>query len=49
MRQGALEGSGTDVADTAVAQAEARTSHAAAVEALHAQDAMWNALLRLRG
>lgn len=48
IRQGALEGSNVDLADTTVGQIEARTSYAAAVQALHVQDEMWESLLRLR-
>jgi flagellar basal-body rod protein FlgG len=48
IRQGALEASNVDLADTTVGQIEARTSYAAAVKALHVQDEMWQSLMELR-
>ena len=48
MRQGALESSNTDLADTTVGQITTRTSYAAAVAALHVQDEMWASLMELR-
>jgi flagellar basal-body rod protein FlgG len=48
IRQGALEASNVDLADNAVSQIETRTSYAAAVEALHVQDEMWQSLLEIR-
>jgi flagellar basal-body rod protein FlgG len=48
LRQGALESSNVDFADTAVGMIEARSSYAAAIGALHVQDEMWSALLELR-
>jgi flagellar basal-body rod protein FlgG len=48
IRQGALESSNVDLADNAVGQIETRTSYAAAVQALHVQDEMWQSLLELR-
>jgi flagellar basal-body rod protein FlgG len=48
IRQGALESSGVDLADTAVEMIETRTSYAAAVRALHVQDEMWASLMELR-
>jgi flagellar basal-body rod protein FlgG len=48
IRQGALEASNVDLADTTVGQIETRTSYAAAVKALHVQDEMWAALLEMR-
>ena len=41
IRQGALESSNVDLADTAVGTIVTRTSYAAAVQALHVQDEMW--------
>jgi flagellar basal-body rod protein FlgG len=48
IRQGALESSNVDLADTTVGQIETRTSYAAAVKALHVQDEMWASLMELR-
>ncbi|MEA2421840.1 MAG: flagellar basal-body rod protein FlgG [Thermoleophilaceae bacterium] len=48
IRQGTLESSNVDLADTAVGQIETRTSYAAAVKALHVQDEMWASLMELR-
>ncbi len=48
IRQGALESSDVDLADTAVGTIEARTSFAAAAHALHVQDEMLGALLDIR-
>lgn len=48
IRQGSLEASNVDLADTSVGQIEARTSYTAAVQALHVQDEMWQSLLELR-
>jgi flagellar basal-body rod protein FlgG len=48
VRQGALEDSNVDLADTTVAQIRTRTSYAAAVKALHVQDEMWTSLMELR-
>ena len=48
VRQGALESSNVDLADTAVGTIEARTSFEAAAHVLHVQDAMLGALLDLR-
>ena len=48
IRQGALEGSNVDLADTTVGQIETRTSYAAALKALHVQDEMWASLMELR-
>jgi flagellar hook protein FlgE len=48
IRQGALEDSNVDLADTTVGQIETRTSYSAAVEALHVQDEMWQSLMELR-
>jgi flagellar basal-body rod protein FlgG len=48
IQQGALEDSNVDLADTSVGQIETRTSYAAAVEALHVQDEMWQSLMELR-
>ena len=48
IRQGALEASTVDLADTGVGQIETRTSYAAAVAALHVQDEMWASLMELR-
>jgi flagellar basal-body rod protein FlgG len=48
LRQGALEESNVDLADTTVAQITTRTSYAAAVEALQVQDEMWASLMELR-
>jgi flagellar basal-body rod protein FlgG len=49
IRQGALESSNVDLADTAVGTIETSISYEAAVKALHVQDEMWSALLELRG
>ena len=49
IRQGALEASDVDLADTFVGTIEARASYKAAIEALHVQDEMWASLLELRG
>jgi flagellar basal-body rod protein FlgG len=48
VRQGALEASDVDLADTFVGAIEARSSYKAAVEALHVQDEMWASLMELR-
>jgi flagellar basal-body rod protein FlgG len=48
IRQGALEASNVDLADTTVGQIEVRTSYAAAVKALQVQDEMWASLMELR-
>ncbi|MEA2438895.1 MAG: flagellar basal-body rod protein FlgG [Thermoleophilaceae bacterium] len=48
IRQGALEASDVDLAETVVGTIEARTSYKAAIEALHVQDEMWASLLELR-
>src|SRR3954454_5250076 len=48
IRQGSLESSNVDLADTTVGQIEARTSYTAAVQALHVQDEMWQSLMELR-
>jgi flagellar basal-body rod protein FlgG len=48
IRQGALEASDVDLAETFVGSIEARTSYKAAIEALHVQDEMWASLLELR-
>jgi flagellar basal body rod protein FlgG len=48
IRQGSLEGSNVDLAETTVGQIETRTSYAAAVAALHVQDEMWASLMELR-
>jgi flagellar basal-body rod protein FlgG len=48
IRQGALESSNVDLADTAVGTIKTRTSYAAAIRALHVQDEMWASLLQLR-
>jgi flagellar basal-body rod protein FlgG len=48
IRQGALEASDVDLADTFVGTVEARTSYKAAVAALHVQDEMWASLMELR-
>jgi flagellar basal-body rod protein FlgG len=48
IRQGALESSNVDLADTTVGQIETRTSYAAAIKALHVQDEMWASLMELR-
>jgi flagellar basal-body rod protein FlgG len=48
VRQGSLEASNVDLADTSVGQIQARTSYAAAVKALHVQDEMWASLMELR-
>jgi flagellar basal-body rod protein FlgG len=48
IRQGSLESSDVDLADTAVGTLEARTSFAAAAQALHVQDEMLGALLDIR-
>jgi flagellar basal-body rod protein FlgG len=48
IRQGALESSTVDLADTAVEAIETRTSYAAAIRALHVQDEMWASLMELR-
>jgi flagellar hook protein FlgE len=48
IRQGALESSNVDLADTEVGTIVTRTSYAAAVKALHVQDEMWSALLEMR-
>jgi flagellar basal-body rod protein FlgG len=48
IRQGALEQSNVDLADTTVGEIETRTSYAAAVKALHVQDEMWASLMELR-
>jgi flagellar basal-body rod protein FlgG len=49
VRQGALESSNVDLADTSLGTLEARTSYAAAVRVLHVQDEMLGALIDLRG
>jgi flagellar basal-body rod protein FlgG len=48
LRQGTLEDSNVDLAETTVGQITTRTSYAAAVEALHVQDEMWASLMELR-
>jgi flagellar basal-body rod protein FlgG len=48
IRQGALESSNVDLADTTVGEITTRTSYAAAVKALHVQDEMWASLMELR-
>jgi flagellar basal body rod protein FlgG len=48
VRQGALESSNVDLADTAVGTIEARTSFEAAALVLHVQDEMLGALFELR-
>jgi flagellar basal-body rod protein FlgG len=48
IRQGALEASDVDLAETFVGTIEARTSYRAAIEALHVQDEMWASLMELR-
>jgi flagellar basal-body rod protein FlgG len=48
IRQGAVEGSDVDLADTTVGTIEARTSFEAAAQVLHVQDEMLGALLDLR-
>jgi flagellar basal-body rod protein FlgG len=48
IRQGALESSNVDLADTAVGTIETRTSYSAAIRALDVQDEMWASLLELR-
>jgi flagellar hook protein FlgE len=48
IRQGSLEASNVDLADTTVGQIEVRTSYAAAVKALQVQDEMWASLMELR-
>ena len=48
LRQGTLEDSNVDLAETTVGQITTRTSYAAAVEALHVQDEMWASLMQLR-
>ena len=48
IRQGALESSDVDLADTTVGQITTRTSYAAAVKALQVQDEMWASLMELR-
>jgi flagellar basal-body rod protein FlgG len=48
VRQGALESSNVDLADTTAGQIETRTSYAAAIKALHVQDEMWASLMELR-
>jgi flagellar basal-body rod protein FlgG len=48
IQQGSLESSNVDLADTTVGQIETRTSYAAAVQALHVQDEMWQSLMELR-
>ena len=48
VRQGTLESSNADFADTTVGQITTRTSYAAAVAALHVQDEMWASLMELR-
>jgi flagellar basal-body rod protein FlgG len=48
VRQGALESSNVDLADTAVGIVETRDSFAAAARALHVQDEMLGALLAIR-
>ena len=48
IRQGALESSNVDIADTTVGEIETSTSYAAALQALHVQDDMWASLLDLR-
>jgi flagellar basal-body rod protein FlgG len=48
VRQGALETSDVDLAETFVGTIEARTSYRAAIEALHVQDEMWASLMELR-
>ena len=48
IRQGALESSNVDLADTTVGQIQTRTSYAAAIKALHVQDEMWASLMELR-
>jgi flagellar basal-body rod protein FlgG len=48
IRQGTLESSNADLADTAVGQIETRTSYSAAIKALHVQDEMWASLMELR-
>jgi flagellar basal-body rod protein FlgG len=48
IRQGALEASDVDLAETFVGSIEARTSYRAAIEALHVQDEMWASLMELR-
>jgi flagellar basal-body rod protein FlgG len=49
VRQGALESSDVDLADTSLGTLQARTSYAAAVRVLHVQDEMLGALLDIRG
>jgi flagellar basal-body rod protein FlgG len=48
IRQGTLESSNTDLADTTAGTVETRTGFAAAARVLHVQDAMLGALLDLR-
>jgi flagellar basal-body rod protein FlgG len=48
IRQGALESSNVDLADTTVGAIQTRTSYAAAVKALHVQDEMWASLMDIR-
>jgi flagellar basal-body rod protein FlgG len=48
IRQGALESSNVDIADTTVGTIETRASFAAAARVLHVQDEMLGALLELR-
>ena len=48
IRQGTLEASDVDLAETFVGTIEARTSYRAAIEALHVQDEMWASLMELR-
>lgn len=48
VRQGALESSNVDLADTSLGTVQARISYAAAVKVLHVQDEMLGALLDMR-